>query len=173
MPLPTNIQAEDIVKIINEAEITCLIVSMAELGNLAHLVGGCHTVKTFVAMDLPAHMDEETKSLLKKVRRLSMHLALGMFLTEQLRNACGQLEICLVAAILLTHLAPLQTQESLPSGCQLYMLPEVLAKGKGSPAPRPAIPGQDGVAEDPLYSLFYTSGSTGLPKGAAFKEKMW
>ena len=173
MPLPTNIQAEDIVKIINEAEITCLIVSMAELGNLAHLVGGCRTVKTFVAMDLPAHMDAETESLLKKVRRLPMHLALGMFLTEQFRNACGRLQRSLAAAILLTLLAPLQTQESLPSGCQLYTLPEVLAKGKGSPAPKPAIPGQDGVAEDPLYSLFYTSGSTGLPKGAAFREKMW
>ena len=75
-PCPQTSQAEDIVKIINEAEITCLIVSMAELGNLAHLVGGCHTVKTFVAMDLPAHMDAETESLLKKASHLSVLFAL-------------------------------------------------------------------------------------------------
>ena len=173
MPLPTNIQAEDIVKIINEAEITCLIVSMAELGNLAHLVGGCNTVKTFVAMDLPAHMDGETESLLKKVRRLSC--TWHAFKVKSI-HACLQAaaEGSLPAILaLLTSLVPIQTQESLPSGCQLYTLPEVLAKGKGSPAPKPAIPGQDGFSEDPLYSLFYTSGSTGLPKGAAFRQKMW
>ena len=99
MPLPTNIQAEDIVKIINEAEITCLIVSMAELGNLAHLVGGCRTVKTFVAMDLPAQMDAETESLLKKASHLSLLFALGMFVTEHSRNACERLEESLAAAI--------------------------------------------------------------------------
>ena len=171
MPLPTNIQAEDIVKIINEAEITCLIVSMAELGNLAHLVGGCHTVKTFVAMDLPAHMDKEMESLLKKVRYLLTRLA--WLSGQHLRAAVGWLEGFLAVKALLTHYMPLQTQESLPSGCKLYTLPEVVAKGKESPAPKPAIPGQDGFAEDPIYSLFYTSGSTGLPKGAIYREKMW
>lgn len=67
VPLPTNIQAEDIVKIINEAELSCLICSLAELPNLAPLVGGCETVKTFVVMDLPEHADPETEALLKKV----------------------------------------------------------------------------------------------------------
>ena len=67
MPLPTNIQAEDIVKIINEAELTCLICSIGELPNLAPLVGGCETVKTFVVMDLPSTVDSETQALMKKV----------------------------------------------------------------------------------------------------------
>ena len=67
VPLPTNIQAEDIVKIINEAELTCLVCSLAELGNLAALVGGCETVKTFIVMDLPPQLDSETEALLSKV----------------------------------------------------------------------------------------------------------
>ena len=68
MPLPTNIQAEDIVKIINEAELTCLICSIAELPNLVSLVGQCETVKTFVAMDLPTSINSETHALMKTVR---------------------------------------------------------------------------------------------------------
>ena len=67
VPLPTNIQAEDIVKIINEAELTCLVCSLAELGNLAALVGGCETVETFIVMDLPPQLDSETEALLRKV----------------------------------------------------------------------------------------------------------
>lgn len=67
MPLPTNIQAEDIVKIINEAELTCLVCSLAELGNLAALVGGCKTVRTFIVMDLPPQLDSQTEALLRKV----------------------------------------------------------------------------------------------------------
>ena len=74
MPLPTNIQAEDIVKIINEAEITCLVCSLAELPNLASLVGGCKTVKTFVVMDLPSRIDSDTKALMKKVRAVTTHV---------------------------------------------------------------------------------------------------
>ena len=67
VPLPTNIQAEDIVKIINEAELTCLVCSLGELPNLASLVGGCATVKTFVVMDLPSNVDPDTHALMKKV----------------------------------------------------------------------------------------------------------
>lgn len=68
VPLPTNIQAEDIVKIINEAQLTCLTCSLGELPNLAHLVGDCETVKTFVVMDLPSQIDPEAQVLMKKVR---------------------------------------------------------------------------------------------------------
>ncbi len=67
----------------------------------------------------------------------------------------------------------MQTKESLRSDCKFYMLPDLLAKGRQSPAPKMAVPGQDGVAENPIYSLFYTSGSTGLPKGAIYREKTW
>ena len=73
VPLPTNIQAEDIVKIINEAELTCLVCSLAELGNLAALVGGCETVKTFIVMDLPPQLDSETAALLRKVSMQAPH----------------------------------------------------------------------------------------------------
>ena len=67
----------------------------------------------------------------------------------------------------------MQTRDSLRSSCKLYMLPDLLAKGRQSPALKMAVPGQDGVAENPIYSLFYTSGSTGLPKGAIYREKTW
>lgn len=67
----------------------------------------------------------------------------------------------------------MQTQENLPSGCKLHKMPELIALGKERPVPKMAIPGQDGVPENGIFSLFYTSGSTGLPKGAIYREKMW
>ena len=67
----------------------------------------------------------------------------------------------------------LQAEGNLPSGCKMYTLPDVIEMGRKAPVAGPAIPGKDGVAEDPIFSLFYTSGSTGLPKGAIYREKMW
>lgn len=67
VPVPLNIQAEDIVTIVNEAELACLICSLDELGNLSRLVGGCPTVKTLVVMDLPLQLDSDTEVLLREV----------------------------------------------------------------------------------------------------------
>ena len=55
----------------------------------------------------------------------------------------------------------------------MYTMADLIAKGEKSPVPKPVIPGQNGMAENPIFSLFYTSGSTGLPKGAIFREKIW
>ena len=68
MPLPTNIQAEDIVKIINEAELRCLICSFAEVGSLGPLLCNCTTVKSLIVMDLPTHIDPTAESVLQKVQ---------------------------------------------------------------------------------------------------------
>ena len=67
MPVPLNIQAEDTVTIVNEAELACLICSLDELGSLSKLIGGCKTVKTLVVMDLPSELDSDTQALLTEV----------------------------------------------------------------------------------------------------------
>ena len=70
MPVPLNIQAEDIVTIVNEAELACLVCSLDELGNLSKLVGSCKTVKTLVVMDLPRQLDSDTQAILREVGHL-------------------------------------------------------------------------------------------------------
>ena len=53
------------------------------------------------------------------------------------------------------------------------MLGDVMKRGKAAPVPRMFVPGRGGAPEDPLVSLYYTSGSTGLPKGAMYTDKLW
>ena len=74
VPLPTNIQAEDIVKISNEAQLTCLTCSLGELPSLAPVMCNCKTVKTFVVMDLPSQIDSKIQALMKKVRGSSLRM---------------------------------------------------------------------------------------------------
>ena len=63
-----------------------------------------------------------------------------------------------------------QMKEGLPEGCRLVMLGDVMKRGEAAPAAPMFIPNK---GEDPLISLFYTSGSTGLPKGAMYTENVW
>jgi len=53
------------------------------------------------------------------------------------------------------------------------MLGDVVKRGKAGPVAPMFIAGKDGAPEDPIISLFFTSGSTGLPKGAMYTELMW
>lgn len=51
VPLPTNILAEDVSAIINEAEVACLMLSARELAALAPVIGRCTTVRNVVVID--------------------------------------------------------------------------------------------------------------------------
>lgn len=64
-------------------------------------------------------------------------------------------------------------REGLPKGCRLLMLGDAMRRGETAPAPRMFVPGKDGAPEDALVSLYYTSGSMGLPKGAMYSDKLW
>lgn len=67
----------------------------------------------------------------------------------------------------------MQLEGALPAGCQLCTMEDLLSEGRGLPKPKLAIPGKDGVPSNPIVTLFYTSGSTGLPKGAMYTESIW
>ena len=65
-----------------------------------------------------------------------------------------------------------EMRANLPEGCNLTTLEEALAKSDGSAA-RMVVPGRDGHPKNPLINLTYTSGSSGRPKGAEYRERVY
>ena len=64
-----------------------------------------------------------------------------------------------------------EMRANLPAGCQLTSMEELAARSDPSAA-RMAVPGRDGWEANPLVTLMYTSGSSGRPKGAEFRENL-
>ena len=60
-------------------------------------------------------------------------------------------------------------QASAPPGCTISVLEDLYASGDSAAAVM-AIPGTNGWEQDPITTLLYTSGSSGRPKGAVYKE---
>ena len=50
VPLPTNILAEDICEIIQEAECAALVLSLQEVSALAGVLGACTSVRNIIVM---------------------------------------------------------------------------------------------------------------------------
>ena len=62
-------------------------------------------------------------------------------------------------------------EASAPPGCSVSVLEDLFESGD-SAAARMVIPGGDGWEQNPITTLLYTSGSSGRPKGAVYREHM-
>ena len=51
VPLPTNVRADDACQILQQAEVSCLICSAAELARLTPMLSALTCLKAFVVMD--------------------------------------------------------------------------------------------------------------------------
>ncbi len=69
MALPTNITAEDVAKVINEAELVGMACSVDELATLAPVLGACSTLRTFVVMEHEGCANPKLPALVKQARR--------------------------------------------------------------------------------------------------------
>ena len=64
--LPTNITAEDVAKVINEAELVGMACSVDELATLAPVLGACRTLRTFIVMDHEGNPSPHLPALVKQ-----------------------------------------------------------------------------------------------------------
>ena len=81
--LPTNITAEDVAKVINEAELVGMACSVDELATLAPVLGACRTLRTFIVMDHEGCINPQLPALVKQASPLEAPVHTMVFLLRQ------------------------------------------------------------------------------------------
>ena len=81
--LPTNITAEDVAKVINEAELVGMACSVDELATLAPVLGACRTLRTFVVMDHEGCTNPQLPALVKQANPSKAKVHAMAFLLRQ------------------------------------------------------------------------------------------
>jgi fatty acid CoA ligase FadD9 len=128
VPLQTTLAANDLAKIVEDAEIGCLFASKGQLALAAGVAGVCPSVRGLVAMDLAPDVPAD-----------------GALLDRERDVLEGR-------------------------GMQVWTIPALEALADDSRTVPMAVPAK---GSNPLVTLLYTSGSTGLPKGAMYPDSHW